>query len=78
LPVWVGISAEKNKDGVLTGFGREDMRLDDVARALAAVRPAPFVGLPLAVVLLALNWFGDSLDGTLARVRNRLRPGYGF
>ena len=25
-----------------------------------------------------LNWFGDSLDGTLARVRNRLRPRYGF
>ena len=40
LPVWVGISTEKNRDGVLTGFGREDMRLDDVARALAAVRPA--------------------------------------
>jgi homocysteine S-methyltransferase len=40
LPVWVGISAEKNTDGVLTGFGREDMRLDDVALALAAVRPA--------------------------------------
>ena len=29
-------------------------------------------------VFLALNWFGDSLDGTLARVRNRLRPRYGF
>jgi phosphatidylglycerophosphate synthase len=27
---------------------------------------------------LLLNWFGDSLDGTLARVRNRLRPRYGF
>src|SRR5579864_4616593 len=27
---------------------------------------------------LALNWFGDSLDGTLARVRNRQRPRYGF
>ena len=33
----------------------------------------------LAVIgFLALNWFGDSLDGTLARVRNRLRPRYGF
>jgi archaetidylinositol phosphate synthase len=33
----------------------------------------------LAVIAaLALNWFGDSLDGTLARVRNRLRPRYGF
>lgn len=30
------------------------------------------------VVLLALNWLGDSLDGTLARVRRRLRPRYGF
>ena len=25
-----------------------------------------------------MNWFGDSLDGTLARVRNRQRPRYGF
>ena len=25
-----------------------------------------------------INWFGDSLDGTLARVRNKLRPRYGF
>src|SRR5882757_5184819 len=30
------------------------------------------------MVALAVNWFGDSLDGTLARVRNRLRPRYGF
>jgi phosphatidylglycerophosphate synthase len=30
------------------------------------------------VVCLAVNWFGDSLDGTLARVRNRQRPRYGF
>jgi len=36
-------------------------------RALAAV-----------IAALAVNWFGDSLDGTLARVRNRLRPRYGF
>jgi phosphatidylglycerophosphate synthase len=28
--------------------------------------------------LLAVNWFGDSLDGTLARFRNRCRPRYGF
>jgi len=27
---------------------------------------------------LFLNWFGDSLDGTLARHRNHLRPRYGF
>ena len=36
------------------------------------------VGLLLATACLALNWFGDSLDGTLARVRNRQRPRYGF
>lgn len=27
---------------------------------------------------LVLNWYGDSLDGTLARVRNRQRPLYGY
>ena len=33
----------------------------------------------LAVIgCLAANWLGDSLDGTLARVRNRQRPRYGF
>jgi archaetidylinositol phosphate synthase len=36
------------------------------------------VGLLLATFFLALNWFGDSLDGTLARLRNRQRPRYGF
>lgn len=35
-------------------------------------------GLLLVVLMLAVNWFGDSLDGTLARVRNRQRPRYGF
>ena len=26
------------------------------------------------ILCLAMNWFGDSLDGTLARVRQQLRP----
>jgi archaetidylinositol phosphate synthase len=34
--------------------------------------------LGLVVVALVLNWFGDSLDGTLARVRKHERPRYGF
>lgn len=34
--------------------------------------------LLLAIFFLFVNWFGDSLDGTLARVRNRQRPRYGF
>ena len=32
----------------------------------------------LVVFALAINWFGDSLDGTLARVRRAERPRYGF
>jgi archaetidylinositol phosphate synthase len=34
--------------------------------------------LALVPVFLAVNWFGDSLDGTLARVRNTQRPRYGY
>jgi hypothetical protein len=46
-----------------------------LAFALTPLMPAA----PLAVVpLLVLNWFGDSLDGTLARVRDRQRPRYGY
>jgi phosphatidylglycerophosphate synthase len=30
------------------------------------------------VLSLAANWFGDSLDGTLARVRDEQRPRYGY
>jgi len=43
--------------------------------ALASLQPAM---LALASVGLALNWFGDSLDGTLARWRRIERPRYGF
>ena len=34
--------------------------------------------LLLAIPALAINWYGDSLDGTLARVRNKQRPRYGY
>jgi archaetidylinositol phosphate synthase len=34
--------------------------------------------LLLVNVWLAVNWFGDSLDGTLARFRDKQRPRYGF
>jgi len=30
------------------------------------------------IACIVLNWFGDSMDGTLARVRNQQRPRYGF
>jgi len=48
-----------------------------VGAALAASSREPRV-LYLVPVLLAANWFGDSLDGTVARVRNRQRPRYGY
>ena len=35
-------------------------------------------GLLGVIACLVLNWFGDSMDGTLARVRNQQRPRYGF
>jgi archaetidylinositol phosphate synthase len=34
--------------------------------------------LLLVIVCIALNWLGDSLDGTLARVRQQQRPRNGF
>ena len=41
-------------------------------------RPSAPLALWGVVVLLVVNWFGDSLDGTLARVRHQERPRYGF
>jgi archaetidylinositol phosphate synthase len=34
--------------------------------------------LHLVNLCIFINWFGDSLDGTLARYRDRQRPRYGF
>ena len=51
------------------------MALAGAAYAAARVRPS---ALWLVIVALGLNWFGDSLDGTLARVRRTERPRYGF
>ena len=38
----------------------------------------PLAGAVLVAGFLVLNWFGDSLDGTVARVRNQQRPRYGY
>src|SRR6201997_3985576 len=43
--------------------------------AIAAKNRYALLGV---IACLALNWLGDSLDGTLARVRQRQRPRYGF
>jgi phosphatidylglycerophosphate synthase len=45
--------------------------------SFASLRLTPWAALGV-VVCLAANWFGDSLDGTVARVRGRQRPRYGF
>ena len=42
------------------------------------IAPAQPVALWGVVFMLAVNWFGDSLDGTVARVRQQERPRYGF
>jgi phosphatidylglycerophosphate synthase len=59
--------------------------LTSLALAAMALAGAAFAAarwdrraLWLVVIALALNWFGDSLDGTLARVRHAERPRYGF
>jgi len=43
----------------------------------ATVRITPW-SAGVVIAALAANWFGDSLDGTLARVRDQQRPRYGF
>jgi phosphatidylglycerophosphate synthase len=45
--------------------------------SFASFRVTPWAALGVIVSLLA-NWFGDSLDGTVARVRGQQRPRYGF
>src|SRR6266478_10227521 len=68
MPTWI------NSDH-LTMLGFVAMFLAGVCYAASRWNPRMLL---LVNVCLALNWFGDSLDGTLARYRNRQRPRYGF
>jgi archaetidylinositol phosphate synthase len=45
--------------------------------SFAVYRVSAWAAVGVAVALVA-NWFGDSLDGTVARVREQQRPRYGF
>jgi phosphatidylglycerophosphate synthase len=75
LPWLAGkLPARMNSDH-LTLLGFVAMFLAGASYAFARTNR---LGLLLATFFLALNWFGDSLDGTLARLRNRQRPCYGF
>lgn len=68
------LPARVNSDHLaLIGFG--SMFLAGASYAYARTERA---GLILATFFLAVNWFGDSLDGTLERLRDRQRPRYGF
>jgi phosphatidylglycerophosphate synthase len=59
----------------LTALGLAAMMGAGVLYALSSRFPA---ALLLVNVCLALNWLGDSLDGSVARYRRRQRPRYGF
>jgi phosphatidylglycerophosphate synthase len=59
----------------LTFLGAAAQLMAGVGYALARLNK---LWLLAVIGFLFLNWLGDSLDGTLARVRNRQRPRYGF
>src|SRR5579864_6120882 len=67
-PAWI------NSDH-LTVLGLVSMACAGAAYWWSATNRA---GLLLVIVCLAINWLGDSLDGTLARYRDHSRPRYGF
>jgi len=59
----------------LTAVGFASQLMTGVSYALARSNK---LWLLAGIGFLALNWFGDSMDGTLARVRQQQRPRYGF
>jgi hypothetical protein len=68
LPAWVGPDH-------LTAIGVLAMAGAGLSYWLTSVSALALLGVN---VFLFLNWFGDSLDGTVARVRQKQRPRYGF
>jgi archaetidylinositol phosphate synthase len=68
LPMWV------SSDGLtILGLGAQ------IGAGLAYAWSRSWRGaLWLVIVCLVLNWLGDSLDGTVARVREQQRPRFGF
>jgi archaetidylinositol phosphate synthase len=68
LPAWI-------QSDHLTALGLAATAGVGVAYALSAGAP---VWLYVVNLMLVVNWFGDSLDGSLARFRRTERPRYGF
>jgi len=68
LPAWL-------HSDLLTLLGLAGQVAAGVSYGYANGRPWCLI---LADLCIGVNWFGDSLDGTVARVRNRQRPKYGY
>ena len=68
MPQWV-------TPDLLTGIGFLGAMVTFAGYAWSGTQP---VLLWVATLGLAINWFGDSLDGTLARARKIERPRYGY
>jgi archaetidylinositol phosphate synthase len=68
MPPWV-------TPNYLTGLGFVGAVIAFIGYAASGASPA---FLWVASFGLAVNWFGDSLDGTVARVRGTERPRYGY
>lgn len=68
LPAWV-------TPNHLTALGFAGAVITSAAYALSAWNPA---WLWMASIGLAVNWYGDSLDGSLARYRKIERPRFGY
>jgi phosphatidylglycerophosphate synthase len=67
-PAWI------NSDH-LTFLGFAAQLMTGVSYAFARWNKFWLIG---GIGFLALNWLGDSMDGTLARIRQQQRPRYGF
>ena len=68
LPRWINSDHLTLLRIFVDGCGRRRIR-DDCRVAVERACGRPGAGA---------NWFGDSLDGTVARVRNHQRPNYGY
>lgn len=76
LLVWIAerLPASVSSDH-LSAVGLAAMSIAAVSFAAMGRWPAAAIGVVFA---LLANWFGDSLDGTVARARGHQRPRYGY
>jgi phosphatidylglycerophosphate synthase len=77
--IWI---AERLPDCItsdhLSALGLTSMVLAGLSLAAMRIEPWAVAAAASTVICLTANWFGDSLDGTVARVRGQLRPRYGY